>query len=75
MTLTEKRESSRIIFRVDSDLKERIARDAEERFGGNESMTVRAALELYLDLRDVHGPHFDLIVLGLRQPRELKAAI
>jgi hypothetical protein len=58
--------NAKVFARVDPAFRERIKRDADERFGGNESMTVRAALDLYLDLRETHGPRYELIVLDLR---------
>ena len=58
-------------FRVEPDVKERIARNAAiAPFSGNESLFVRYALDLVMDLREAHGPRFDLVVAGLRQPVE-----
>jgi hypothetical protein len=55
-------ETTKVFARVDGPFRARIKRDAALHFGGNESMSVRRALELYLDLRETHGPRFDLAV-------------
>lgn len=67
-------ETTKVFARVDPAFRERIKRDANERFGGNESMTVRRALELYLDLREMHGPRFELVVAGMLADTEKEAA-
>ncbi len=56
----------KIFARVDPAFQERLSQLAALRFEGNESMVVRAALELYMDLRDVHGARFDIVVEELR---------
>ena len=60
-------------FRVEPDVKERIARNAATPpFSGNESLFVRYALDLVMDLREAHGPGFDLVVAGLRRTSDVE---
>lgn len=70
--MTSSRSASRakqpVNFRVEPEFKERIARNAAKPpFSGNESLFVRFALDLVMDLRETHGASFDLVIAGLRQ--------
>jgi len=48
-----------LFARVDPALKQRVKADADQRFEGNESFVVRAAVVTYLRLRDHFGPSFE----------------
>jgi hypothetical protein len=67
-------DTTKVFARVDGPFRDRIKRDAATHFGGNESMSVRRALELYLDLREMHGPRFELVVNRLLTVDEKEAA-
>lgn len=65
--------SSKLNFRADPALKDRIEAAAADRFQGIEAMLMRDAIEMYLDLRDAYGPDFDRIIANLLSERELTA--
>jgi hypothetical protein len=67
-------DTTKVFARVDGPFRQRIKRDAAANFGGNESMSVRRALELYLDLRELHGPRFELVVARVLAADEQEAA-
>lgn len=48
-----------VFARVSPEVRDRVRREAGQRFQGNESMLVRAAVETYLDLRESLGFDFD----------------
>jgi len=48
-----------LFARVDPALRERVKAEADQRFEGNESFVVRAAVVTYLRLRDHFGSSFE----------------
>lgn len=55
----------KLIARIDPDIRDRVRREADQRFQGNESMVARAALETYFDLRDALGFDFERVISDL----------
>lgn len=56
----------KIFARVDAALLERVQREAERRFDGNQSLLLRKAIIDHLDLTDALGPSYDLEVHRLK---------
>ncbi len=59
-----------IFARVEPEFRQRLKREADARFDGNESMVIRVAARDYLDLRDALGPQYEAtlaIFLGKRE--------
>lgn len=63
----QRAKESQIGFRMDPEFREAIKAEANARFGGNESLLVREATRLYLQLRHELGVQFEpTIALWLR---------
>lgn len=64
----------RMVFaRIEPEFRRRVKAEADRRYQGNESMVVRAALEMYLDLREELGPRFEIVVDAFRQNGKVAA--
>lgn len=68
--------SKLLTCRISEETAERVEREAERQFEGKSSMVVRASIDLYLSLREAHGPRFDLVVEQMRngEAMEVRAA-
>lgn len=63
--------TTHIFTRVDDELLARIDQEAKIRYSDNKSMVLRAALELYLDLRASLGNRYEIVTSSLTtQSRE-----
>lgn len=53
--------------RVEPEVMERVEQEAARTFFGNTSMVTRVGVELYLELRELFGPRYEIVVEELRQ--------
>ncbi len=53
--------------RVEPETMERVEQEAARMFFGNTSMVTRVGVELYLELRELLGPRYELVIEELRQ--------
>ena len=69
--MAQRQDKIAIQFRCDEAYNERLERHAADpRFGDNKAQFVRFCTGVVMDLIDINGPSFDLVVAGLRQPVE-----
>lgn len=67
MTDRKPKDKIAIQFRCDEAYNDRLERHADEpEFGGNKAQFVRFCTTVMMDLKEIHGANFDLIVAGLR---------
>jgi len=60
--------------RVAPEVASRLQVQANKESEGNRSMLVRSAVNLYVELRDLYGARFEIVVEELRQRAEVERA-
>jgi hypothetical protein len=64
----------RILASVEPALLKRVRDEATRRYHGRESMVVLVGVELYLELRDLYGARFEIVVEELRERAKTERA-